>query len=197
MLRSPPIERTFTSRKIGPRSHQVVSRLQVAREVLSCFFPLDSFVFITYSPQNWPQKYLFIEFSLPYNPFCAPQFFSSVCFSEFQSLVVSSCLLGLGLVCGLFGYVLVIVHYNSDFIYTSLVVQLFCKQQEVRCTLILEVSVFGVRRKRNKGVCKSRNIFSSNFVSCSNTKKKVKGKEVQRKKRKKTHLERKRKRTKD
>ena len=84
---------------------------------------------------------------------------------------MSSCSLGLGLVCGLFGYVLVIVHYNSDFIYTSLVVQLFCKQQEVRCTLILEVSVFGVRRKRNKDLFKSRYIFSSNFVSCSNTKK--------------------------
>ena len=36
---SPPIERTFASRKIGPRSHQVVSGFQVVREVLSCFSP--------------------------------------------------------------------------------------------------------------------------------------------------------------
>ena len=52
--------------------------------------------------------------------------------------------------------------------------------------MILEVSVFGVRRKRNKDLFKSRYIFSSNFVSCSNTKKKVKGKEVQKKREKKS-----------
>jgi len=35
--------------------YQVVSGFQVAREVLSCFSPLDSFTFITYSPQKSPK----------------------------------------------------------------------------------------------------------------------------------------------
>ena len=39
------------------RLYQVVSRFQVAREVLSCFSPLDSFVFITYSPQKALKKF--------------------------------------------------------------------------------------------------------------------------------------------
>jgi hypothetical protein len=56
MLSPPPTEFTPTSRKIGPSPHQVVSRFQVAREVLSCFAPLDSFMFITYSPQKSPKK---------------------------------------------------------------------------------------------------------------------------------------------
>ena len=60
----PPIEFIPTSRKIGPTPHQVVSRFQVACEVLSCFYPLDSFVFITYSPQ----KALKNLFPLSYNP---------------------------------------------------------------------------------------------------------------------------------
>ena len=54
--RSPPIERTLTSRKIGSSPHQVVSRFQVAREVLSCFPSLDSFVFSTYSLQKSLKK---------------------------------------------------------------------------------------------------------------------------------------------
>ena len=65
MSRALPIEFTPTSRKIGPRLHQVVSGFQVIREVLLFFLPLDSFLFITHSPQ----KALKNVFPLSYNPF--------------------------------------------------------------------------------------------------------------------------------